>query len=32
MYFGFAYKYTRATYDCFCAPGSHMNIYVSNLQ
>ncbi len=24
MYFGYCYKYTRATYDWFCAPGSHL--------
>ncbi len=28
MYCCYCYKYTCVTYDCFCAPGSHMVKYV----
>ncbi len=24
--YGYCYKYTRATYDRFCGPGSHISI------
>ncbi len=27
MYFGYCYKYTPETWDWFCGPGSHIEIY-----
>ncbi len=28
VYFGYCYKYTPATYDCFCAPGTHVTLFI----
>ncbi len=28
VYFGYCYKYTPAIYDCFCAPESHVTLFI----
>ncbi len=30
-FFGYCYKYTCATYDCFCAPGSQITFTYSDI-
>ncbi len=31
MFLGYCYKYTHATYHCFCGPGSQILIIISYL-